>query len=321
MMNGRYPHIKVATAILPLVALCSCGEPPAAPETVTSAPATPTNPPAVEITSTSAPTSTSTPEPTSLPGEQVYPLASLGGEIPWLPLEEGEEPMTVYLGFNVGLPPFDDPLVRRAFAAAVDREQIAEEAAGFGFREVSPATSLTPSDTLGRNLYGEVGIPFDPGLARDLLAQAGYESTESFPSVLLIVSMRGQAAPGAYYRMAQSIVGMWQTHLGISVELQTAQSMGEYIGRLETDPPEIYQLGWGADYNDPDNFLRTLFHSSSQFNYGHFSNPEFDRLVDAAAAINDPPERQLAYIEAERILTEEEAAVIPLFHTLFYVAP
>jgi ABC-type oligopeptide transport system substrate-binding subunit len=53
-------------------------------------------------------------------------------------------------------------------------------------------------------------------------------------------------------------------------------------------------------------------------NFGHFSNPEFDRLVDRAAGMSDPAQRQLLYIEAEQILNEQQAAIIPLFHTLFY---
>ena len=83
----------------------------------------------------------------------------------------------------------------------------------------------------------------------------------------------------------------------------------------------MYQLGWGADYNDPDNFLNFLFHSNSDLNHGHFSNPEFDRLVDLAAVIPYPEDRQILYIQAELILTEQEAGVIPLFHTLYYQQP
>jgi ABC-type oligopeptide transport system substrate-binding subunit len=83
----------------------------------------------------------------------------------------------------------------------------------------------------------------------------------------------------------------------------------------------MYQLGWGADYNDPDNFLKTLFRSDSEFNYGRFDNQEFDRLVDEAASTSNPAERQLLYIQAEEILTEQEVGVIPLYHTLYYQQP
>ena len=315
---NKNQNLKSVVCIMLLVALSACSQTPLATATATAT-LIPTETPTSTITP--IPTSTNTPEPTPIPGVQVYPVSSLGSSIPWLPLEKGKEPMSVYYGFNVNKPPFNNALVRQAFAAAIDREQIAQEATGFKFRNVTPATSLTPPQTLGRDLYGVVGISFNPSKAKDLLQQAGYSSGASFPSVTLIVSTRGEAAPGAYFRMAQTIVGMWQTYLGVKVEIEVVGNMGEYINRLQTNLPDMYQLGWGADYNDPDNFLKTLFHSNAEYNYGHFNSREFDSLVDKAANLTDPSERQLLYIQAEQILTEQEAGVIPLFHTLYYLQP
>jgi len=272
-------------------------------------------------TQTLIPTNTDKPDPTLIPGVQVYPLSLLGTRKPWLPLEEGKEPMSVFLGFNVEKPPFDNVLVRQAFAAAIDREKIAKEAESFKFREVTPATSFTPPKVLGRDLYNEVGIPFDSARAKELLQQAGYADVANFPSVTLIVSTRGREAPEAYSRLGQTIVNMWESHLGIRVELQVIDNWRDYLNRLETNLPSMYQMGWGADYNDPDNFLNFWFNSNSDFNYGHFSNQEFDRLVEEAATLNDPAKRHLLYIQAEQLLTEQEAGVIPLFHTLYYLQP
>jgi oligopeptide transport system substrate-binding protein len=320
MNKARNLKLQVIVCILSLVILSACGQ--AAPATPTATVTTvPTESPSPTSTVTPIHTNTNTPEPTAIPGVQVYSVSSLGNSIPWLPLEEGKEPMSVYYGFNVNKPPFNDVLVRQAFAAAIDREQIAQEAAGFKFRNVTPATSLTPPQTLGRDLYGEIGIAFNPSKAKDLLQQAGYTNVTSFPSVTLVVSTRGEAAPGAYFRMAQTIAGMWETHLGVRVEIEAFGNMGTYINRLQTNLPDMYQLGWGADYNDPDNFLKTLFRSDSEFNYGRFDNQEFDRLVDEAASTSNPAERQLLYIQAEEILTEQEVGVIPLYHTLYYQQP
>jgi hypothetical protein len=50
------------------------------------------------------------------------------------------------------------------------------------------ATTLTPPETLGRDLYGEVGAMFNPQMAKDLLIQAGYSDTSSFPKIVFLVS-------------------------------------------------------------------------------------------------------------------------------------
>jgi peptide/nickel transport system substrate-binding protein/oligopeptide transport system substrate-binding protein len=76
-------------------------------------------------------------------------------------------------------------------------------------------------------------------------------------------------------------------------------------------------MSWAADYNDPDNFLNVLFHSGSEYNYGNFSSSEFDQLVDSASGSSDPAKRQELYIQAESLLCETEAALIPLYHVKY----
>jgi len=178
----------------------------------------------------------------------------------------------------------------------------------------SLATTLTPPKTLGRDLSGEVGIGFDPQKAKELFSEAGYSNPSNFPIVTFLVSVSGDIAPGAYFNMATAMADMWQTYLGITVQVQ-AMNRNDYLELLRTDPPNMFWIGWAADYNDPDNFLREIYHSDASGNFGNFSNPEFDQLVDLAVNSKDPAERQELYIRAERLLCETKAAVIPIYHT------
>ena len=234
-----------------LFALTACGQTPPGTPSEVEAPAkisTVSNTSLPANTNTPILTPTNTPEPTPIPGIQVYPITSLESSIPWLPLDKDNDPMTVYYGFNCDKPPFDNVLVRQAFAAAVDREQIAKEASGFKFRNVTPATSLTPPQVLGRDLYGVVGIPFDRNRAKELLQLAGYSEVTSFPPVMLYVTTRGSEAPGAYYQMAKSIVSMWNKNLGIKATITTFENLNNYQEIWATKPADIYQLGWGVDF-------------------------------------------------------------------------
>jgi ABC-type transport system substrate-binding protein len=244
----------------------------------------------------------------------VIPLSSLGKDIPWLPVDKTRWPSVHVITVNTHLPPFDNSLVRQAFAASIDKEAIVEMAKRFYAVDPSPATTFIPPQTLGRNLYGDVGISFNPVKARELLTQAGYQDTSSFPKVTFIVNSYGDIAPGARFNMASTMADMWLTHLGVTVEVKALEP-STFKDRITTNPPALFWIGWLPDPgNDPD-FIRLTYHSDAEFNYGHFSNPEFDALVDRAATTHDPATRQALYIEAERVLCETEAGIIPLYYT------
>jgi ABC-type transport system substrate-binding protein len=289
----------------------------------TSTPVPPTYTPSpIPPTLTPEPTATATaiPSPTSLPGEVVLPVNTLGKNNPWLSLDKTVTPIVNYVGFNTVKSPFNNALVRQAFAYSVDREAIAEKAKSFGIKNVTPATTLTPPQTLGRDLYNVVGTNYDPQKAKELLAQAGYTDSSKFPSVVFLVNYNGGGAvPGARANMANAIAKMWQDNLGVKVEVQAIPSFKEYTSRLATNPPDLFWMGWMADYNDPANFFDDIFGTGGLYhgenNIGHFSNPDLTDLMNRATKSQDPAERQAIYIEAERLVCETEAAVIPLFHS------
>lgn len=257
---------------------------------------------------------TSTPSPTPLPGLVVFPLSSLGTKIPWLPLDRTKWPTVFIVTINNQLPPFNNPLVRQAFASAIDKEVIVAMAERWYAVDPSPATSFIPPLTLGRDLYGEVGINFDPIQARELLTQAGYSDSSAFPKITFLVNAYGETAPGARVNMAKAMAEMWQTHLGVTVEVQEL-GWHAYGERIRSNPPELFWNGWLPDPgNDPD-FIRTIFLTGAEYNYGHFSNADFDSLINRAESSQDPALRQALYIQAERLLCETEAGIIPLYHT------
>jgi ABC-type oligopeptide transport system substrate-binding subunit len=237
----------------------------------------------------------------------------MGHTIPWLPLDTAARPSVNFFLFNLSRQPFSNVLVREAFAAATDRTAVVSVAQSQGVPNATPATTVTPAQTLGRDLFNEVGIPFNPARARQALDDAGYSDRSTFPPITLLTS-RG-ATPEATFNaaIAEKLAEMWRLYLGVDVTVEVVES--KYFNRLTNDPGDVFSWGWGADYNDPDDFLQLVFHSDSENNISHISLDTFDDVVDRAAAIQDPAERQALYIEAERLLTEEAIALIPLFHS------
>ena len=165
-------------------------------------------------------------------------------------------------------------------------------------------------------MYNEVGIPYNPDLTKDLLEQAGYSDPSKFPTLTLLTNVSGGNTPYLHINLAEAMSETWRQNLGISV-VDKYIEWQSYLDLVNSDAPEVYRMGWVADYNYPDNFLCEVFVSGSESNRGNFSNSEFDDLVNIAAEITDPAERQELYIQAEQILCEIEAGVIPIYHTTY----
>jgi ABC-type oligopeptide transport system substrate-binding subunit len=255
-------------------------------------------------------------QPTDLPGSVVIPLEELGTSVPWLPLDQSAHPGTYLFFFNLSKPPFDDVLVRQAFAAAIDREALVKIAQEYGIKDARPATTFTPPETLGRDLYNEIGLPFDPARAKDLLAQAGYRDASQFPAVTLLIAVEDTSVQGVHDSIAKSMVEMWQQYLGVKLAIERIDK-DIYLDRIASNPAEIFRaVIYPMEINDPDSFL-PIFHTGAKMNFGEFSNAEFDKLIEVAKQNSDPAKRQELYIQAERILCETETAIIPIYHATY----
>ncbi len=207
-----------------------------------------------------------------------------------------------YYGFTVDKPPFDDPRLRLALAHAIDRSRIPAILKG---GEI-PTASWIPKGMLGFNPV--IGAHFDPGKARNLLAEAGYPEGRGFPKVSAVYN-----TDQTNRLIAEFIQAQWKEHLNVDVELES-QEWKVFLSRLKTNPPQIFRLGWGADFPDPDNFMN-LFISTSGNNHLRWINTRYDELVALAAAEQNQQNRLSYYDEAQRILTENDAPIIPLFIT------
>lgn len=205
-----------------------------------------------------------------------------------------------YYGFNVTKPPFDDALVRRAFASAIDRSRIPHILKG---GEI-PVSSWIPKGMFAFN--PDIGLKFDPEKARRLLAQAGYPGGKGFPRTVAVYNTQDTNR-----LIAEFIQSQWKEHLNLDIHFDS-QEWKVFLSRLDVDPPQIFRLGWGADFPDPDNFMN-LFLSTSGNNRLNWKNPRYDELVARGAAVRDPGERRRIYDEAQTILTMTDAAIVPLF--------
>jgi ABC-type transport system substrate-binding protein len=139
----------------------------------------------------------------------------------------------------------------------------------------------------------------DPDGARKLLADAGYAGGAGLPAITLLgggPTDRGFAAE-------------IKRELGVTVNVEF-QGAG-FFDRLRDDPPQMFAMGWVADYPGPNDFLGILLGTRASNNYGHWSSAPFDAAITTALSATDPAAARTAFDTAESIV-RDEAPTIPL---------
>ena len=217
-----------------------------------------------------------------------------------------------YLGtyvyrFNVTRPPFDNVLVRRAFAMAIDREKLVSHVLKGG---QLPAPHFTPPNTAGYTCAAS--IPYDPAAGRDLLARAGYPGGAGLPPVELLYNTSEN-----HKLIAEAVQQMWKADLNVQVSLVN-QDWKVYLDSMNALDYQIARSGWIADYVDPNNFLE-CFLSGNGNNRTGYGSDAYDALIEKAGRTLDPQARFAVFQEAERLLLDDCPLAPVYFYTRIYL--
>jgi peptide/nickel transport system substrate-binding protein len=213
-----------------------------------------------------------------------------------------------YLAISTKTPYLQHPDVRRAIALAIDRQALVRLALdGYGVVAESPIPPGLP------------GAPDAGGWQRDLReAQRLLE-----PHALLrqrVITLSTFSQPRTYFPDPQRVASLIRSDLeaaGLRVEVLN-RDFKSHLHVTRSGNFELALLGWIADTPDPDNFMRTFFHSSaaregSATNISLYRDPQMDALLDAALLSNDPVVRRARYGEA-LALWWRDLPLIPLVH-------
>ena len=225
----------------------------------------------------------------------------------WVAVEAPQLLALRYLYFPNQVAPYDDPRIRRAINLALDKRS---------FLDSHRITAGTPAAT------GVVppGIPFfipkgshsgqDLEKAQALLAEAGYPGGKGLPPLELPVVRDGVYPREPASKARDGCLVACLARVGVKVQMVEVQRY------LKPDDPVFRHRAilddntWYADFPDPDNFLRPLFHSKGYMNTFRYSNPEVDRLLDQVWSETSYTTRNKLYHRIEAIILED-APIIP----------
>ena len=188
--------------------------------------------------------------------------------------------------------PTSDVRVREALNLALRRDIITQKVLQGA---ANPTSSLVPGGTAHYDVQTMPGMeaPIDARLdkARALLKDAGYG-----PEHPLELRLRFNSRDD-HRRIAVAAAAMWKP-LGVDIEMVNAEANVHYAETARGDF-DIARASWVADFDDASNFLSILA-SGNVKNYGGYHSPEFDRLLEQAAAQPDQDKRQQLLEQAER---------------------
>ncbi len=196
-----------------------------------------------------------------------------------------------YLMFNVSKPPFDSETARRAVTTAMNRPEYNKTT---GLDQFKVADGPFAEGVIG--YLPDTGFPeYDLEEAKKLVVQ--YESETGKP---LEFKITGDNSTGQSLQM--SLIQDMMKDAGIEVTIEALEESQQIDSALGDD--------WNAQMwrnhpgDDPD-MQYNWWYSNSPVNFGRFSDPEVDALLDKGRQTPDGPERTKAYEDLNRLFAKK----------------
>lgn len=205
---------------------------------------------------------------------------------------------TAFISLNLNSDYLKDVNVRKAISLAINREELVSTILnGAGI----PATSFLNREIPGHddtlNVY-----EYNPEAAKQLLADAGYDNIE----ITADVRQQDQTVFAA--------IQGYLAEVGITMNLNVVDS-ATWNDERTNGTVQLTGMTWNALYPDADFQMYNYFYSSKSDGKGVFyHNDAFDKLLDDARIETDESKRADLYKEADKILSLEDYACIPLYY-------
>lgn len=220
---------------------------------------------------------------------------------------------TVYWMINTSTTYMKSAKIRRAIAASLDREDLIKtcrDGVGLPAYWFSPPAVTCQGLTFNtidtgslRKLMEEVKDPralFEEGLKELGIAKKPEE---------VVIKWVGSGVDQNSRTESEYIQQTMKEKIGCKFEIYN-KDWNEFINIVEQGDYDIASLAWGADFNDPCNFLETCYSKTATYPTG-WVNEEFDSLIEKAQKSTEGEERVKLLMEAENILINTDAAIIP----------
>ncbi|QVL56809.1 MAG: peptide ABC transporter substrate-binding protein [Simkaniaceae bacterium] len=211
---------------------------------------------------------------------------------------------TTFSTFNVNKFPFNNLHIRKAFAYAVDKEEIIDNISQmFDDMATGPVPHVLKNTAI--SLYKEYNREaavhhFEMGLQELGITR------EEFPTVTY-----SYFSSELQRNLALALQSQWKETLGIVVELD-GKELKSHLAKLHNHKFQIGQMAWIGQYHDRMCFLERFASKNGYCNYSGWENFHYQRLIEDSFYKGNG-DRALLLEEAEQMI-KDEMPIIPLYH-------
>lgn len=231
-------------------------------------------------------------------------------------VKDSKEFMTVpqagvyFYRFNTTMPPFQNADIRRAFALAVNRQDIVDYVVKQGRKAADAFVSPGFTGPDGTDFYADSRglVKTDTAQAKALLKKG--MDAEKY-TVLPPVTLSHINNPDDR-KIAQALQAMFKENLGVDIQLQAIESKVFYT-QQRSGKLQFSRSSFTNDYADPYNALES-FVSGSSMNRTGWSNPTYDELIKSARTETDAAKRWKLLQKSQKVLFAD----MPIFPLFFY---
>ena len=221
--------------------------------------------------------------------------------------------------FNMKDERFKNPLVRKAFNYAIDKETIGREIIRGQYNDLGEYGIIPPVSKALRGYdfksVKNVGYSYDPEKAKKLLTEAGYPNGEGFGSVELRYNISD-----THSAVADEFAKQIFKVLGINVNID-GSSFEQLTADRAISNGDIFRSGWSADYASPETFLINFYgklvpdddNKPSTINESRYKNPLFDKFYEQAQNSVKLSDQMVMFSKAEVELMKDPP-LIPLWY-------
>ncbi|MBQ1289047.1 MAG: peptide ABC transporter substrate-binding protein [Erysipelotrichaceae bacterium] len=228
--------------------------------------------------------------------------------------------LTINMGNNVhnraGAADLANANIRQAILYALNREEIARvlndgSVAAGGIVPVG----LASNPETGKDFRDDNGIvtAYDP----DKAAEFYKKGVEELGHEVVIELLYGTDEGDSIIKAAEQVQSFLED-AGFTVNLngKPKKERLDLAGNANDHDYDVMLTRWGPDYGDPQTYMDLFVSTNTSNNDGGYKSEKYDGLVfdaERGEGMNDPAKRWADFLEAEKVLVVEDAAIIPVF--------